>query len=162
LEVFLSEVDEGAGNVGVVGDKPTVEVGKAEEGAYIFDFGGSWPFGNSVKLAWFDDHSEVFYLVCGEFTFLEFEMQVKFGHTLENTFGAFFMCLSIRGENKEVVHVDDEPSFGDHVSEGVIHEPLESGRELVRPKNMMVGSKRPLWVMKVAFHWCPSLIWTLL
>ena len=25
--------------------------------------------------------------------------------------------------------------------------------ELVSPKNMTVGSKSPLWVIKVAFHW---------
>ena len=34
--------------------------------------------------------------------------------------------------------------------------------ELVRPKNMILGLKRPLWVMKAAFHWCPFLIQTLL
>ena len=41
--VFLSEVDEGASNVGVVGDEATVEVGKAEEGADVLDFLGSGP-----------------------------------------------------------------------------------------------------------------------
>ena len=40
----------------------------------------------------------------------------------------------IRGEYKEVVHVDDEPSFNDHVSEGVIHEALECGRGVVETK----------------------------
>ena len=30
--------------------------------------------------------------------------------------------------------------------------------ELVSLKNITVGSKRPLCVMKVAFHWWPSLI----
>ena len=29
--VFLGEVEEGAGDGGVVGDEPTIEVGKAEE-----------------------------------------------------------------------------------------------------------------------------------
>ena len=33
--------------------------------------------------------------------------------------------------------------------------------KLVRPKNMMVGSKRSLWVMKAGSHWCLSLIWIL-
>ena len=35
------------------------------------------------------------------------------------------MGFFIRGEDKEVVHINDEPSFCDHVSEGVIHELLE-------------------------------------
>ena len=44
---------------------------------------------------------------------------------LEDAFGAFAMGVFIRREDKEVVHVDDEPSFGNHVLEGVIHESLE-------------------------------------
>jgi len=83
LEILFGEVDEGTGNIGVVGDESMVEIGKAEEGAYVFDFSGCWPFGNPVKfdgvhgeLTRFDDHSKVFYLVGGEFAFLEFEMQV--------------------------------------------------------------------------------------
>ena len=33
----------------------------------------------------------------------------------------------VGGVNKEIVHVDDEPSFCNHVTKGVIHEVLESG-----------------------------------
>ena len=28
--------------------------------------------------------------------------------------------------------------------------------ELLRPKNITVGSNSPLWVIKAAFHWSPS------
>ena len=58
----------------------------------------------------------------------------------------------VGGVNEEVIHVNDEPSFCDYVTKGVIHEALEGGGELVRPKNIMVGSKSPLWVTKAAFH----------
>jgi len=75
----------------------------------------------------FDDHPEVFYFVGGELAFFEFEMQIQFGHSLENAFGAFLVGGCVWGEDKEVVHVDDEPSFGDHVPERVVHESLESG-----------------------------------
>ena len=34
--------------------------------------------------------------------------------------------------------------------------------ELHIPKNITVGSKSPLFVLKAAFHWSPSLILTLL
>ena len=34
--------------------------------------------------------------------------------------------------------------------------------ELHNPKNITVGSKSPLFVLKAAFHWSPSLIQTLL
>jgi len=84
LEVFLSEVNEGAGDIRVVWDQPTVEIGEAKEGAYVLDFSRGWPFGDSVKLdrvhgklTGFNDHSEVFYLVCGELAFLKFEMYVS-------------------------------------------------------------------------------------
>ena len=33
----------------------------------------------------------------------------------------------VRGVNEEVVHVNDKPSFSDHIAKRVIHEVLESG-----------------------------------
>ena len=35
--VLLSKVKEGAGNSGIVRDKPMIEIGKAEEGLYFLD-----------------------------------------------------------------------------------------------------------------------------
>ena len=46
---------------------------------------------------------------------------------LEDTFDAFVVNFCIREDNKEVVHVNDKPSFSYHVVEGVIHESLECG-----------------------------------
>jgi len=37
------------------------------------------------------------------------------------------MCSGIGREDKEVIHINNKPSFSDHVSEGVIHESLECG-----------------------------------
>ena len=31
----------------------------------------------------------------------------------------------VRGVDKKVIHIDDEPSFGNHIAEGVIHESLK-------------------------------------
>ena len=82
-EVFLGEVNEGSGNVGVVRDETTVEVCKAKEGPDILDFFGSWPTGNSIqfdgaygKLAQFDNHSEVPNFSGGKAVLFEFEMEV--------------------------------------------------------------------------------------
>ena len=44
------------------------------------------------------------------------------------------MGLRVGGGNKEVIHVDDKLSFSDHVSEQVIHEPLECGRGVAKAK----------------------------
>ena len=47
--VFLDEVQEGADNCGVVGYEPSVEIGEAKEGAYVLDFGWSWPDSDTIK-----------------------------------------------------------------------------------------------------------------
>ena len=88
-EVFLGEVEEGAGNVGVVGDESSVEIGESKEGANIFHLGWCRPACNTIEfdrvhgqLAGFDDHAEVFYLVGGELAFLELQVKVELSHTL--------------------------------------------------------------------------------
>ena len=67
-EVFLGEVDEGLGDVGVVRDERSLKVGKAKKGCNIFDFFRGWPTGNAIQLdrvhgelPGFDNHSEVFH-----------------------------------------------------------------------------------------------------
>ena len=61
-------------------------------------------------------------------------MKVEFCHALEDTTGSVCMDLRVRGGDEEVIHVDDEPSFSDHVSEGVIHESLECGWRVAETK----------------------------
>ena len=94
--VFLSEVKEGAGNCGVVGYEPTVEIGKAKEGSYVLDFDGGWPGGDAVEFYWvhgeltgFHDHSEVFDFWDIELALLELQVKVEFRHMLEDTTGLF-------------------------------------------------------------------------
>ena len=41
-------------------------------------------------------------------------------------FGVFFVEGSVRGIDEEIIHIDDKPSFGNHVVEGVVHKSLES------------------------------------
>ena len=133
-EVFLGEIKERAGDIGIIGDESSVETGEAKERANIFHLGWSWPtcdavelYGVHGQLAGFHDHAEVFDLVGGELALFELQMKVKFGHALENAFRAFFMEGGVGGVDKKIVHVDDEPSFGNHMAEGVVHEALEGG-----------------------------------
>ena len=53
---------------------------------------------------------------------------------LEDALGAFAVGFFVRGEDKEVIHINDKPSFGDHVTEGVIHEPLKHGGGVGEPE----------------------------
>jgi len=55
-------------------------------------------------------------------------VEIQLGHSLEDSFGVFFMGSGVRGEDEEVVHIDNEPTFCDHISKGVVHKSLESGR----------------------------------
>ena len=51
----------------------------------------------------------------------------------------FFVEGSVGGVDKEVVHVDDEPSFSDHVAKRVIHEALEGGGGVGKPEEHHSG-----------------------
>ena len=150
-KVLLGEVEEGASDVGVVGNEPTVEVGESKERANIFHLSWRRPICDAVELdgvhgqlARFHNHSKVFYLVGGELAFLEFQVKVKFCHALENAFRAFFVEGGVRGVDKKIVHVDDEPSFGNHIAEGVIHEALEGGGGVGKSEEHHGGFEEPL------------------
>ena len=54
-------------------------------------------------------------------------MKVQLGHALEDMFGTFLVEGGVGGVDKEVIHIDDEPPFGNHVTEGVVHESLKGG-----------------------------------
>ena len=47
-EVFLSEVEEGTGNVGIVGDESSVEVGESKERANVFHLGRCRPIRDAI------------------------------------------------------------------------------------------------------------------
>ena len=48
-EVFLGEIKERAGDIGIIGDESSVEVGEAKERANVFHLGWGWPTCNAVE-----------------------------------------------------------------------------------------------------------------
>ena len=46
---------------------------------------------------------------------------------LKDLLSSFFVIFVVVGVDKEVIHVNDEPSLCDHISEGIGHESLKSG-----------------------------------
>ena len=118
-----------------------IKVGEAKERTYFLDFSGCRPGSNAIQLDWvhgkltrFHDHPEIFDLWYIELTFFELQMEVKLGHPLEDVAGSFGMGCGVRGGNEEVIHIDNQPSFSDHVSERVIHESLECGGGVAKTK----------------------------
>ena len=82
-EVLLGEVKERASDVGVIGDESPVEIGETKERVNVFYLSWCGPICDAIEfdgvhgqLAGFYDHAKVFYLVGGEFAFLEFQMKV--------------------------------------------------------------------------------------
>ena len=59
-------------------------------------------------------------------------MEVEFGHSLEDMVSMLCVCCGVRGGDEKVIHVDEEPSFCDHVLKGVVHESLECGRGVAK------------------------------
>ena len=57
--------------------------------------------------------------------FFKLQMEVELDHALENMTGSFGLGFGVWEGNEEVVHVDDKPSFSNHVLEQVTHESLE-------------------------------------
>ena len=53
---------------------------------------------------------------------------------LKDMLGSFFMILVIVRVDEKVIHVNDEPSFCNHIPERVGHEPLEGGRGVSHAK----------------------------
>ena len=49
-------------------------------------------------------------------------------------FSAFTVGLFVWREEEEVVHIDNEPSFSDHITERVVHELLECRRGVGKSK----------------------------
>ena len=50
----------------------------------------------------------------------------------------------VRGEDEEIIHVDNEPSFGNHIMEEVIHEPLKHGGGVGKSKEHDGGFEESL------------------
>ena len=58
--------------------------------------------------------------------------------------------------NAQILHVDLEPFFGNHVSKDMVHKHLKCWWSIAETKNMTVSSKRPKGVINAAFHWSSS------
>ena len=63
---------------------------------------------------------------------------------LENSEGVELVDLRVIREDKEVIHVDNEPSFSNHVLERVVHKSLESSRGIAKSKEHDGWFKEPL------------------
>jgi hypothetical protein len=79
-----------------------------------------------------DDHAEVVDLLSIEGTFLGFQEKGFFADDFKDTVGSFLVFFKGFRKYKNVVHVDDHPSFSDFFLEGLVHVGLERGRGIAQ------------------------------
>ena len=120
---LLGWIKERASDSRIVGDKQTIEVGKAKEGMYFLDFDGGHLGDNTIKFDWihgkltgFHNHPKIFDFWDIKLAFLKLQVEVKLSHILKDTTSSFDVCLWIGRGDEEIIHVDDEPSFSNHIS----------------------------------------------
>ena len=61
-------------------------------------------------------------------------MEVELSHSLEDAASSLSMGFWVQRGDEKVIHIDDKPSFHDHISGQVIHESLEYGRGVAETK----------------------------
>jgi hypothetical protein len=122
MSVLLSEVMKGAGDVGEVRYERTIEVAEPNKQAHPLDGsqGLSLVDGSECcrvhgDMSLLDDHPKVFDLGYRKGTLLKLQVQVVVLKSLENLLHPFLVFDCSGRVDKEVIYVDDEPSFcGDH------------------------------------------------
>ena len=89
-----------------------------------------------------NDHAEIFHGGGVEGAFGEFEREAMFAKAGKDATGAMVVqCEVILGVYPQVIHINLEPLFSDHIGENVIHECLKSGRGIAEPKEHYGGFK---------------------
>ena len=95
LGVFLGQIDERSGEVGIMGDEVAVEVTYAEEGSDVLNLHGGWPFRDPFELrrvhgnmSWSDDHSEVINFLGIEGALGRFQEETLLSEDVEDSAGS--------------------------------------------------------------------------
>ena len=61
-------------------------------------------------------------------------MKIFILHPVQYLAGSFLAVLKVFSEHQNIIHVDDQPSFSDHVSESGVHECLEGRQRVASPE----------------------------
>ena len=78
-------------------------------------------------------------------------MEVKVHHVLENSLGVFGVSLFIWGEDENVIHVENQPPFCNHITKGIIHKTLEGSGGIAQAKGHYGGFKETSMSNKGSF-----------
>jgi hypothetical protein len=139
--ILLDKVMKRPAYLGKVLDKMSVEIGKPNETSNFFEFCGWCPISDSLYLdqvhrdfARADDQSEVVDMGLLEFTFLGSKVKIVFFKTPKNFMDNLLMFIESSAPNEDVIQIDCDFAFSNQICEDGIHQCLEHGRQVDKPK----------------------------
>src|SRR5882724_7005478 len=110
-----------------------------------------------------EDEAEVFDCGLLEGAFLHFEVEMVLTEDVKDSYYNLVMLFfSLTAKNKDVIHVDGHYPFINELLKMSFIIVWKVVGLFIKLKNITKGSKRPQFILKVAFHSSPSLICTLL
>ena len=129
---FLGQIMEWSGECGEVRDELLVEVAKSDEGSDCFYRLGGLPLFHGLQFGGIHEYfsicdyqSQVLHFCLIKGTLGQFEVEIFLLHPVEYLFSPFLTCFQGFGKHKDIIDVNDQPSFRDHVCESGVHEGLE-------------------------------------
>ena len=128
-----------------------IKIRKPKESANTLDGGGRFPFLDGRKfnrvhfdLSLSDYHAKEFDMWHVKSALGEFEGQSMLTKGKQDSLGTFVMKGKVSlGMDAQVVHIDLQPTFSNHIGKDVIHKQLKSGWPIAEPKEHNSGFKEP-------------------
>ncbi|EJF55305.1 hypothetical protein DICSQDRAFT_74684 [Dichomitus squalens LYAD-421 SS1] len=114
-----------------------------------------WPVSDAFELSRVhsddvgsDDEAQKFDLRNVKDALLRFQEEVVLLKTLVDSPSTFRVSGCILGEDQNVVHIDDNPSFVNHVLEKIVHHGLKGGGQVTKPKEHYCGFEESLLALE--------------
>ena len=170
--ILLGEVKQGVCSMGVILEKLMVKVAESKEGLELFDHPGCRPMCDGSEFGWVhleasfcNNDAEVFDRCLCKHALFWFEVQIMILEACKDFMGKFVKVSRVIGKYQDVIQVNYDMSFINHVSKNIVHEHLEGSWGIAESKGhpvMTLGSNNPKGVLKAALYASPSLMCMLL
>ena len=127
--------------MGVILEKSTVKVAESKEGLELFDHMGGRPICDGGEFSWVhlevtfcDNDAKVFDRCLCKHALFWFEVKIMVSEACKDFMGKFVKMSWVVRKYQDVVQVNYNMSFINHVCKNVIHERLEGGWGIAESK----------------------------
>jgi hypothetical protein len=149
--ILLSEVVKQPAYLGEVLDKALVEIGKPDKTPDFFEFCGWCPISDGLYLdrvhgnfARADNQSEVVDMGLLKFALLGLEIQIGFFEASKNFMYNLSVFIESGAPNKNIIQIDCNFAFSNQICEDSVHQRLERGGRVGKPKEHDAWFKKTL------------------